>query len=99
MRQAGESAARIPPACPSQEQEYRRLRPSWAHLLHKIFEIDPLLCPKCGTAMKVVSVITEPAVIDRILRHLAGTGGGDPFEGRGPPGGGHEPVATDAGVA
>jgi len=35
--------------------------------------------------MRVVSVITEPAVIDRILKHLARTGGGDRFEGRGPP--------------
>ena len=47
--------------------------------------MDPLLCPKCGTEMRVVSVITEPAVIDRILKHLARTGGGDRFEGRGPP--------------
>jgi hypothetical protein len=42
--------------------------------------------------MKVVSVITEPAVIDKILKHLARTGGGDPFEERGPPGGGRAPV-------
>jgi hypothetical protein len=62
-------------------------------------EIDPLLCPKCGTEMKVVSVITEPAVIDRILKHLARTGGGDPFEGRGPPGGRCEPVGAEAGAA
>jgi hypothetical protein len=27
-----------------------------------IFEIDPLLCPRCGTAMNGVSVITELAV-------------------------------------
>ncbi|MCK4414455.1 MAG: hypothetical protein KAY32_13020, partial [Candidatus Eisenbacteria sp.] len=35
--------------------------------------------------MKVISVITEPAVIGRILKHIVGTGGHDPFEGRGPP--------------
>jgi hypothetical protein len=35
--------------------------------------------------MKIVSVITEPNVIDAILRHLAKTGGRDTFEGRAPP--------------
>jgi hypothetical protein len=35
--------------------------------------------------MKIVSVITEPDVIDAILRHLAKTGGRDSFEERAPP--------------
>jgi hypothetical protein len=35
--------------------------------------------------MAVVSVITEPEVIDRILKHLAETGAEDPHEGREPP--------------
>ena len=34
--------------------------------------------------MKIVSMITEHNVIDAILRHLARTGGRDPFEGRAP---------------
>jgi len=60
-------------------------RASWARLLRRIFEVDPLLCAACGSEMKIVSVITEPNVIDAILRHLAKTGGRDPFEGRAPP--------------
>ena len=40
---------------------------------------------KSGTEMKVVSVNTEAAVIDRMLKHIGRTGGRDPFEGRGPP--------------
>ena len=36
--------------------------------------------------MKVVSVITEPETIDKILKHVARTGGRDSFEERGPPG-------------
>ena len=35
--------------------------------------------------MKIVSVITEPDVIDAILRHRARTGRRDPFEERAPP--------------
>ena len=40
---------------------------------------------KVGSEMKIVSVITQLDVIDAILRHLAKTGGRDPFEGRAPP--------------
>ncbi len=29
-----------------------------------------MVCPKCGGAMKVVSFLTEPAVVDRIIDHL-----------------------------
>jgi hypothetical protein len=35
--------------------------------------------------MRVVSVITDPTVVDKILRHLARGGGHDPFEERAPP--------------
>jgi hypothetical protein len=35
--------------------------------------------------MKVISVITEPQVVDKILRHIARGGGRDPFEERAPP--------------
>jgi hypothetical protein len=51
-------------------QEARR---RWAELLRRIFELDPLCCPRCGEAMRIVAVITEPAVIDRILDHLRRT--------------------------
>ena len=63
-------------------------RISWARLLRKIFEVDPLLCPQCGVEMRPVSVIEEAAVVDRILRCLRRMGGNDPWEGtslRGPP--------------
>ena len=85
-----------PADAPAGEDAYRRPRASWARLLHKIFEVDPLLCRKCGTEMKVVSVITEPEVIDKILQHIARTGGRDPFEGRGPPAEAADPVAETA---
>jgi hypothetical protein len=59
---------------------------SWARLLRRVLEVEPLLCPKCGVEMRVVSVLTEPQVVDRILRHVRGGGGHDPFAGRAPPG-------------
>jgi hypothetical protein len=49
-------------------------------------EVDPLLCT-CGAQMKIVSFITVPRVVDRILRHLASEAckTRDPFEPRAPP--------------
>jgi hypothetical protein len=47
----------------------REARSTWARLVRKILETDPLLCP-CGAPMRIVSIITEPRVVDRILRHL-----------------------------
>ncbi len=45
-------------------------RAHWARLIRKVFEVDPLLCPKCGSGMKLIAVLTDPKVVDRIIRHL-----------------------------
>jgi hypothetical protein len=42
----------------------------WRELIKKVWEADPLLCPKCQKEMRIVSLIDGPAVIERILRHL-----------------------------
>jgi len=39
-------------------------------LIKKIWEADPLECPKCGGEMKVIALIDERSVIEKILRHL-----------------------------
>jgi len=39
-------------------------------MIRKVYEVDPLLCPQCGTEMKVISFIEGHEVIDRIIRHL-----------------------------
>ena len=48
----------------------RRRRQQWAALLKKVWDIDALKCPKCGGNMKVISIIEQPSVIKRILKHL-----------------------------
>ena len=45
-------------------------RKSWAHLIQKIYEVDPLLCPRCFSEMRVISVIEDPDVMEKILKHL-----------------------------
>jgi hypothetical protein len=51
----------------------REAKRRWAELLRRLFEVDPLACPHCGTAMRIVAFITEPTTIDRILDHLRRT--------------------------
>jgi hypothetical protein len=49
----------------------RAARYRWAELLRRIYEVDPLTCPRCAALMRIVAVITDPAVISRILAHQA----------------------------
>jgi hypothetical protein len=53
-------------------EEEPRPSPSkgWAEMIRKVYEVDPLICPRCGGRMKVVAFLTEYAVVDRIIRHL-----------------------------
>jgi hypothetical protein len=51
---------------------------AWARLLAKVYEIDPLVCPKCGWEMRVIAVIQDPVEIGDILAHLVKTGRAPP---------------------
>jgi hypothetical protein len=44
---------------------------TWAMLIKRVYEVDPLECPHCGGQMKIVSFIErrQQEVIERILRH------------------------------
>ena len=42
----------------------------WAMLLARIYEVFPLICPKCGGTMKIIAFIDEGEVIREILTHL-----------------------------
>jgi hypothetical protein len=45
-------------------------RSAWARLLAKIYEVDPLVCPRCSSQMRILAVIVDPGEVKRILRHL-----------------------------
>ncbi|MEE8156380.1 MAG: transposase [Phycisphaerales bacterium] len=55
------------PRTPSASAVRRR----WAALIKRVWHVDPLRCPSCGAAMKIVSFIepTPPDVIQKILTH------------------------------
>ncbi|MFH2001046.1 MAG: hypothetical protein ABIK28_15295 [Planctomycetota bacterium] len=57
----------------------KKRKAAWAKRIQKIWEVNPLACPRCGGEMKVISVLIDPRVIDRILKHLR-------KKGRAPPG-------------
>ena len=50
-----------PPRMPSKK---------WRECIKKIYEVDPLCCPKCGGEMKIISFINEFLIIRQILEHL-----------------------------
>jgi len=45
-------------------------RIDWASLLRHGFEIDALKCTHCGSRMRVLAAVTQPAQVHRILAHL-----------------------------
>jgi hypothetical protein len=47
-----------------------RARATWARLIRKVYEADPLECPQCKGPMRVIALIEDPGVIRRILDHL-----------------------------
>ncbi len=49
-------------------------------MIRRVWLEDPLLCPDCGAEMGILSFITDPGVVDRILRHLKWRGG-EPLPG------------------
>ena len=75
-----------PDAAPAEPLHRKAARYVWALLLARIYEVLPLLCPKCGGEMRIIAFITEGAVIREILGHL-----GEPISpprlmpARGPP--------------
>ena len=48
----------------------KKFRKNWVRLIQKIYNVDPLLCPKCGSEMQIISFIEDDATIKKILMHL-----------------------------
>jgi len=68
-----ETAADIPQAAGSLAGESlvcQAARYAWALLLARIYEVLPLVCPKCGGEMRIIAFIIEAQVVRQILTHL-----------------------------
>ena len=42
----------------------------WAEFIRRSFGFDALECPRFGGRLQRIAVIEDPAVVERILRHL-----------------------------
>lgn len=58
------------------DEDASRVQPSragayqWAELMQRTFALDVLACPRCGGRLRLVALIEQAAVVQRILRHL-----------------------------
>jgi hypothetical protein len=43
---------------------------TWRECIKKIWNDDPLICPECLSEMRIISFITEPQIIRKILKYL-----------------------------
>jgi len=48
----------------------KELKKRWSYFIRKVYETDPLTCPKCQGEMRIISFIDQPDVIKKILQHL-----------------------------
>jgi hypothetical protein len=58
------------PGPEAESQARRAAKIAWAKMIRKVYEVDPLACPECGAQMRVIALIEDPAVIERILSWL-----------------------------
>jgi len=42
----------------------------WAELMRRSMGLDVTTCPRCGGRLRLIAVIDDPAVVQRVLRHL-----------------------------
>ena len=54
----------------SEGRQLRAPKLTWAELLLRVFGEDVLRCPGCGGRRQMISTITDPVTIRRILGHL-----------------------------
>jgi formate dehydrogenase subunit gamma len=64
--------------CDSCKELYRF--ESWEHLLQRIFQVEPLFCPRCRNEITIVSVEADFGVATAMLSHLDRGRGEQPFE-------------------
>ena len=72
-REAAEGSEK-PIADPSEDEDLaswkKRRRISWAQLIRKVFEVDPMLCSFCGAKLEVLSFTLELGTIRKFLASI-----------------------------
>jgi hypothetical protein len=47
-----------------------RHRGGWAELLQRVFGVDALRCPRCGSTMRIIAAVEDPDIARKILECL-----------------------------
>ena len=55
-------------------------RNRWASLLQRVFEVDALRCPRCGSTLRLIAAIEDPGVARKILECLGLAARAPPLE-------------------
>ena len=55
---------------PEPDDFRRHCKRPWARLIRKVWAANPLVCPRCGGRLRIISFIEDAAIIEKILRHL-----------------------------
>ena len=63
----------------------RKASKRWAALIKRVFEVDPLVCPKCQGPMRIREFLTEQSEITAALKFMQLSGFEKPEMVRGPP--------------
>ena len=69
MRKKADTDDQVPALIDSDISK-KKFRKNWARLIQKIYNVDPLLCPKCKGSMRIISFIEDESLIKKILKHL-----------------------------
>ncbi len=59
----------VPAQLQESAQKTSKVSFTWAKLIARIYEVDPLLCP-CGKKMKIIKIVTDPREIWSILNKI-----------------------------
>ncbi|NIP54530.1 MAG: IS91 family transposase, partial [Phycisphaerae bacterium] len=54
----------------SELPERKKASRTWAALIKRVYEVDPLVCPKCGGEMKLIAFIQDSKEITKIMDNL-----------------------------
>ena len=58
-------------AMPESSEPAGKASASWASCMKRIFEVDPLECPKCKAQMRIIAFVQDTGEIRKIMQALA----------------------------
>ena len=48
--------------------EEKAEKSTWARLIKRVYGTDPLVCPRCGSKMKILAIVIDPWETEKILK-------------------------------